>query len=395
MAYKALAVSGDRNPSGTAARGVPARVRVALFCPTLGEGGADRIVSKLLRELDRSRFTLDLAVLTREGPFAEDLPADVQVHQLAAKRVATAAPELARYFRALKPDVVFSIHGAANIMVALAHAMARSKARLVLSERSALDRDDRGPLRRALEVPAKALTYRRADLVIAVSSGVADDLQRRLGLARSAIEVLENPIVDDELLALSRLPCPHPWFAADAGVPVILAVGRLVAIKDYPTLLGAFARVRAQAPVRLVVLGEGPERASIEEDVRRRGLGADVALLGFDKNPFRYMARAALLLHASRAEGSPGALIQAMACGLPVVATDCDHGPREVITQPGTNGFLLPLGDAAGLASASLRLLGDESLRRRIGEAAQASVARFASAAAIGRYEAALLGAPP
>ena len=368
-----------------------APARVLFFSPSLGEGGADRVVATLLRHLDRRRFAPALAVLRREGPYAADVPADVPVHVVPARRLATSLPELARLFARARPDVVFSA-GASNIIVSLAHLAARSRARLVLSERSALRRSDRSRARIAVELPAKRITYRRADLVTAVSEGVARDLAAALELPPARICVVHNPMVGDELAALSGEPVEHPWLAARAEEPVLLACGRLVEIKDYPTLLEAFARIRAARPARLLVLGEGPLRGELTARAARLGLGESVAFLGFDKNPFRYMARARVLLHASRAEGLPGVLIQAMACGTPVVATDCDFGPREVISEPGRNGFLVPVGDAGALADRALRLLGDDALYGQISAAARRAAQRFAVPAMMARYEAALAG---
>jgi glycosyltransferase involved in cell wall biosynthesis len=367
------------------------------FCPTLSEGGADRVVLTLLRRLDRARVRPELALMRREGALVADVPADVPTFVLGSRRLLVSAPDLARLIRRERPDVVFSTHGGSNVIAAIAHGLAGSRARLVLSERSALVRGDRGRARRALELPAKRITYRRADLVTAVSGGVARELAARLGLAAGKIRVVYNPVIDDELAAAAAEPVAHPWFegagaAGSAAVPVIVAVGRLVEIKDYPTLLDAFARIRAARPARLLVLGEGPLRAALEARVRAAGLGGDVVLHGFDRNPFKYMARARLLLHASRAEGLPGALIQAMACGTPVVSTDCDFGPREVIARPGHDGFLVPVGDAAALADRALALLADGDLARRVAAAARQSAQRFTAAAALARYEAAITG---
>lgn len=367
--------------------------RVMFFCPTLGEGGADRVVLTLLQRLDRARVAPSLALVRRAGALVGDVPADVPVFELGSRRLLVAAPDLARLLRRERPDVLFSTHGGSNIIAVLAHALARSPARLVLSERSALVRSDRGRARRALELPAKRVTYRRADLVTAVSGGVARELAARLGLPADKIRVVYNPAVGEDTCALAAEPVAHPWFVPGAGVPVIVAVGRLVEIKDYPTLFDAFAKIRAARPARLLVLGDGHLRASLEARIRAMGLAGDVALHGFDKNPFKYMARARLLLHASRAEGLPGALIQAMACGTPVVSTDCDFGPREVIARPGHDGFLVPVGDAAALADRALALLDDDELRRRMSAAARASVGRFTVEAALARYEAALTGA--
>jgi glycosyltransferase involved in cell wall biosynthesis len=363
-----------------------------VFCPMLGEGGADRVVAKLLRHLDRDRFAPSLALLRREGPFMSDVPRDVPIHILGARRLAVATPGLVRLLAHERPDIVFSTHGAANIVVAAAHVIARSRARLVLSERSALHRMDRSRARVAVELPAKRWTYRRADVVTAVSDGVARDLTAVLRLPPARIRVVHNPMVDDELSASAAEPVEHPWFDPSSRVPVVVAVGRLVEIKDYPTLLRAFARVRSVRAARLVVLGDGPLRAKLDGLVATLGLAGDVRFLGFDKNPYRYMARARLLLHASRAEGLPGALIQAMACRTPVVATDCDFGPREVVTEPGRNGFLVPIGDAEALADRALRLIASDELHERVAIESHWAVQRFTTAVSMAKYEAALAG---
>ncbi|HRC54360.1 MAG TPA: glycosyltransferase [Kofleriaceae bacterium] len=368
-------------------------LRVLFFRPSMAEGGADRVTLTVLRLLDRRRFAPSLALLRLRGPFLADLPADVKVHHVRAPRLALAAPSLAWLLAREAPDVLFSTSSTGNIAAALAHAAARSRARLVLSERTPLLRDDGRALRQRAFAWAKRRTYDRADLVTAVAQGIAAQLVERVGLSPARVRVVSNPMLDDALPGLAReeLPSARASDFFDGAAPVILACGRLVPVKDYPTLLEAFAKVHEQRAARLCVLGEGPERAQMEARVRELGLGADVWLAGFDKNPFRYMARAALLLHASRAEGMPGAQIQAMACGLPVVSTDCEFGPREVI-RDGHNGYLAPVGDARALASAVERLLGDAALRAQMSEAARRSVARFAVGPAMAEYEAAISG---
>jgi glycosyltransferase involved in cell wall biosynthesis len=362
-----------------------------MFAPTLGEGGADRIVVTLLQRLDRARFAPSLALVHMRGALLREVPADVPITVLGSRRVLTAGPRLAEMIRRQDPDVVFSAHGSPNTVVAIAHAVSASRARLVLSERSALVRADRSRLRNFVELRAKALAYRRADLVTAVSAGVASELESVLKLSAVHIRVVYNPIVDDQLVARAAEPVDDPWFA-DRAVPIIVAVGRLVEIKDYPTLIDAFARVRAQRPARLFVLGDGPLRSQLEALVAARGLAGDVRFHGFDPNPVKYMSRATVMLHASRAEGLPGAMIQSIACGTPVVATDCDYGPREVITSPGRGGFLVPVGDAAELARRTLTLLADADLRAQLRRDGLDAVTPFRVAEAIECYADALIG---
>jgi glycosyltransferase involved in cell wall biosynthesis len=161
--------------------------------------------------------------------------------------------------------------------------------------------------------------------------------------------------VTPELLALAAEPVDHPWFASGEP-PVVLGVGRLTKQKDFATLLRAFAELRACRPARLAILGEGEERPALESLVRELDLVPEVWLPGYQRNPFKFMARAGVFVLSSAWEGSPGVLVQALACGAPVVATDCPSGPREVLGG-GDAGRLVPVGDASALAAAVAAML--------------------------------------
>jgi glycosyltransferase involved in cell wall biosynthesis len=373
--------------------------RIVLFRPTLGDGGADRITLTLLEHLERARYQPTLVLVRRAGALIDRVPSDVPVIDLGRRRLALAAPALARVLRAEDPDVVLCTAGSANVIAVAAHRLARSRARLVLSERNAVRRPG-FEWRNRFEVPLKRALYPLADAVTAVSDGVARDLRDVLGLAPERVLTVYNPVVVPELPSLARAPLDHPWFQprprvpprrGDAAPPVIVAVGRLVAQKDYPTMLQAFALLRARRATRLVILGIGPEQRALEALATKLGIAEDVAFIGFDPNPFRWMARAHLLVQSSVAEGLPGTLIQSMACGTPVVATDCDHGPREVVTD-GADGFLVPVGDARALADRANQLLGDAALRDRMSRAARAAAQRYTMAASLQRYQDAIDG---
>ncbi|MBP6840376.1 MAG: glycosyltransferase [Kofleriaceae bacterium] len=359
------------------------------FRPGLADGGADRVTLTLLEQLDRARFALSLALVRARGQLVERVPADVPIIDLRAPRLALAAPALAWAIHRHQPDVVMCTASAANVVCVVAHRLARSRARLVLSERSAVVRPGR-TRRDRWEIPLKRQAYRQADLVTAVSDGVGAELVQVLGLAPGRVAVVYNPLVGPDLPARAREPVKDHWFA-DAESPTLLAVGRLVPDKDYSTMLRALVRVRRHVPARLVVLGLGPAREALERETEALGLTEAVRFAGFDPNPLRFMARARVLVQSSRVEGLPGTLVQAMACGTPVVATDCDHGPREVVTD-GRDGFLVPVGDPDAMADRVLRLLGDPGLRSQMGAAAAQSAQRFSYAQALPRYAAALEG---
>jgi glycosyltransferase involved in cell wall biosynthesis len=171
-----------------------------------------------------------------------------------------------------------------------------------------------------------------------------------MGIPRSHIQVIYNPIVTPDLQAKAKAPLEHPWFRSGEP-PVILAAGRLTAQKDYSMLIRAFARVRQVRPARLMILGEGEDRPILEELARQLGVEQDVSLPGFVMNPYPYMAHAALFVLSSRWEGLPTVLVEALYCGAPLIATDCPSGPREIL-RDGQYGQLVPVGDDIFLARA-------------------------------------------
>jgi glycosyltransferase involved in cell wall biosynthesis len=193
-------------------------------------------------------------------------------------------------------------------------------------------------------------SYPRADAVVAVSHQVADDLAQITGLLDERITTIYNPVVDQSLLTQATEPLSHHWFDP-AEPPVILGVGRLTEQKDFATLIRAFARVRACKDVRLVILGEGRQHQLLNTLVAELGLQGAVDMPGFVKNPFPYMAKAAMLVLSSKYEGLPGVLIQALACGCPVVSTDCPGGAAEILDN-GRYGPLVSVGDVDALARA-------------------------------------------
>jgi glycosyltransferase involved in cell wall biosynthesis len=285
-----------------------------------------------------------------------------------------------------RPDILFSTSGGTKVVVVIAHFLAGSRSRLVLSERNVL-MHGKATFKRRLLTRVKGMLYGRADQVTAVSQGVKDDLVEQLGLPDEKVTVVYNPVVSDKILALAKESLDHPWFGDEA--PVVLGVGRLVYEKGVDVLIEAVARVMEKRPLRLVILGHGELKAALQARIDDLGLTDIVSLAGFDKNPFRYMSRCDLFVLSSRHEGLPGVLIQAMACGAAVVSTDCPSGPSEIIT-PEVDGVLVPVEDVEAIAGQIERLLGNGELRQRFGEKGRESAKRFGVEVVIERYEEAL-----
>jgi glycosyltransferase involved in cell wall biosynthesis len=200
------------------------------------------------------------------------------------------------------------------------------------------------------------LLFPQADHIIAVSNGVAESLTEASGIAPAKIDVIYNPVITPELAEKRCAPLQHPWFAGETRVPVLLAVGRLMAQKQFGDLIEAFARVRADRQAKLIILGEGEERPRLEQKIQSLNLTEDVSLTGFVDNPYAYMANADLFVLSSIFEGLPTVMVEALYCDLPIVATDCPSGPHEIL-DGGRYGRLTPVGNPTKLAENILAAL--------------------------------------
>jgi len=326
--------------------------RLAIFVPSMAAGGAQRITLKLAGALAERGHATDLVLARARGQFLNEVPGSVRVVDLESTRVLTSLPALARYMRNERPCAMLSVLNYANIVALWARHLAGLRIRVVVSERNTLSYSAQHSARKRTHLLPKMIGrfYPWADGIVAVSNGVADDLARVARIPRETIRVIYNPVVTQELREKVKAPLTHEWFEPGQP-PVLLAVGRLAPQKDFQALIHAFAEVRKRRSVRLLVLGEGPERHALEALVKQLGLQQDVCLAGFVPNPYPFMARTSLFVLSSKWEGLPGALIEAMFCGAPVIATDCPSGPQEILAN-GKYGQLVPVGDVAALANA-------------------------------------------
>jgi len=331
--------------------------RIACFFSTSGHSGVDRAAKHLIPALARRGYQVDLLKVRRHGPELSDVPPGVEVIDLGSRHTYGCLPAIVRYLRRARPAVMLSDKDRVNRTALLARLLARVPTRLVLSSGTTISIDlaTRGPLERWIQRNSMGKLYPFAENVIVTSAGVADDMAKYTGLARERIAVVPSPVVPADLFE-NQLPRPdHPWFA-ETGAPLILSAGELGARKDFSTLLQAFARIRAERPCRLMILGRGSEHGKLQALAEELGVAEDFALPGFVSQPYAYMAHADLFAFTSRWEGLGFVIIEALAVGTPVVSTDCPSGPREVLAD-GRYGALVPVRDSAALAEAMQRAL--------------------------------------
>jgi glycosyltransferase involved in cell wall biosynthesis len=226
--------------------------------------------------------------------------------------------------------------------------------------------------------------YPQADSVTAISQGIASELSVLCQLPEDRVTVIPNPVDLDRITRLGATLPDHPWFSG--AEPVIVAVGRLHPQKGFVHLIRAFARVRQSLACKLIILGEGPQRTELEQLVDRQGLQGNVALLGFQDNPYSYMAHATAFVLSSIYEGFGTVLVEALTLGTPIVSTHCPVGPDEILVD-GQTGLLVPPADEGALAQVMLRLLQDEALRRDLSAAGRQRATDFGLEHIVARYE--------
>jgi glycosyltransferase involved in cell wall biosynthesis len=331
------------------------------------------MVLNLVREFAlQPRLAVDLVLLRDESRHLQELPANVNIVRLGVRHSGLSLLAIRRYLRQARPDAMLVAKDRAGRAALLARRLAGVPTRIVLRLGTTLSEamQRKSGFSRWLRYWPIRWLYPWADGIVAVSQGVADDVAAIAGLPPKRISVVRNPVITPYLARQAEEVVDHPWLSG-GHLPVIMGIGRLTRQKDFATLIRAFARLRPACPSRLVILGDGSDRDELTRLAGELGVAGDVNLVGFQPNPYAWLARCRLFVLSSRWEGSPNALTEAMALGVPVVATDCRSGPREVLAE-GRYGPLVPVGDAVALAEAMRNTLGHdlgpETLRAAVNE---------------------------
>ncbi len=331
--------------------------KIAIFLASLQGGGAERSMLRLANSWAERGLNVDLVLTQKDGAYLSDISPKLKLINLETSRVILSLPKLIAYLKQEQPTSLLCALNYVNLVALWAKFCSGVSTQVIVTVRNTLSQE-----RKISDQQKKHLMHRLiyrfypwADEIVAVSRGVADDLAKTAKLPRERIKVIYNPTFTPNILLQAKATLDHPWFS-DTEQPVILAAGRLTQQKDFPTLIKAFAIAQQHYCARLMILGEGEERCPLEALVKELGLEDRVSLPGFVKNPFAYMAQAALFVLSSAWEGFANVLVEAMAVGTPVVSTNCPSGPEEILEQ-GKYGQLVPVGDVEKLAIAMVTTL--------------------------------------
>lgn len=336
---------------------VTAKPLISIFLPALDGGGAERAMLYLAIGLAQRGFKVDLVLAEAKGEYLDRVPPEVRLIDLKAKFpvLITKTLALRSYLQREQPAVLFS---ALDILSSALWARGKVSTRIVMCVQTYLSeqfKSHQGATFGKVRSRMLRWLYPKSDAIVAASLGTARDVSELTQVPIKQIQVIYNPVITPEIFQKSQEQIDHPWFQPGEP-PVLLGVGRLVSQKDFFTLIEAFAKVRANRTARLMILGEGEQRSQLKTRIRQLGLEQDVALPGFTENPYAYMAKAALFILSSRFEGFGNVVAEALACGVPVVSTDCPSGPSEILEEE-KYGKLVPIADPAAMATAILDTL--------------------------------------
>jgi glycosyltransferase involved in cell wall biosynthesis len=362
--------------------------KIAIFLPSLTTGGVARVMLFLAESFIEAGHQVEFVLCNAKGGLSTQLPPGATIRilekrpllltrlhllknnpssfwRMALPILLNAKPpqvlyflsSLMTYLKEVSPDILLSAKTHTNLVALWARQLSHCSIPVIISEHSTHSNmiGNKKKWRWRFILPLLAKEYQKAKYIISVSKGVNADLIRHTNIPAHKTRIIYNPIDTSSILARSAASIDHPWFT-HSQVPIILGVGRLVPQKDFPTLLHAFAQVRKELPAHLVLLGEGKKRVEIENIIKRLGLSENVWMPGFFDNPYAFMAKASVLALSSIFEGLPTVILEALACGCPIVSTDCPSGPSEIL-ENGKYGPLVPVGDPSALAEAILATL--------------------------------------
>ncbi|MFC1521614.1 glycosyltransferase [Elusimicrobiota bacterium] len=326
--------------------GTSKRKRVLMVLPSLEGGGSERVISTLLRYIDRDRFHVGLALENACGPYKSDVPEDITVFDLGAKRTRNAILSLIKLIRRFDPDVVLSTIGQVNLLLLGIRFLTGGKYRLLIRETNTPSVNLNTTYNPWMFRTLYRWLYPKADRIICSCEVMREDLEKHFAVPGVKIIVIPNPVDRDYVLAQAS----NREHGFEPGRINLVAAGRLVKQKGFDILIKAFSMVKDRYPdANLTILGEGPEKESLKQLACAGKVDTSLRFAGFKRNPYAYLSEADVFVLSSRWEGLPNAALEALACDTPVVAFAGAGGISEVI-KDGFNGMIAAHEDAGDLA---------------------------------------------
>lgn len=367
------------------------RVKVLFVVGDMEGWGAQRVVVNLISNIDREKFLPILVLSKKKGECLDELPDDVKIYDLGRRGLRDFPKLIFRLAMILmkeRPRIVYSVLFHSNILSLLAKSIAPVSARIIICEQISNVIYDHVNQRSLYKWFMKKL-YPRADLLIAASEGVKRDLIENMGIRPDKIKVIYNPLDIEKIRMLANESNGNE---TDNSTPLITNIGRLDIQKGHNYLLKAFSIVRKKMAAKLMIIGDGEKMDELRALAKDLGIEKDVAFAGYQRNPFKFVARSNLYVNSSIFEGFGYTVVEAIALGLPVIATACPHGPDEIIKDR-KSGILIPPADETTMAEAIMMVLEDEKLRKSLSIEGSKRAEDFSVDRIVGEYERTFMGA--
>jgi glycosyltransferase involved in cell wall biosynthesis len=364
--------------------------KVFFVIPTLAGGGAERVMVHLLNNIDKRKFDPYLVLFQRKGAFLKELPDDTNICILSNKDYALGFKQFFEIISLIslinknKPAVIVSFMWYTNVISLLAKMLCKIECKVIVAERTTLSFTNEGRIVGWIRRWTIRYFYPVSHYYIAQTKQMRQELIEKAHLQSEKIKIIHNPIDIHEIKKMSKKQIDMAGFNPELSL--ILSVGRLTIEKGYNNLIRAFSHVNKKNDAYLMILGEGEERHRLERLVKKLGVKENVFLPGFEKNPYKYLAHSTMFVLPSLYEGFPNALLESLSLGVPSIATRCQNGPSEIITD-GVDGILVPPTDESALVDALKQLLVDKNLRNRLGEAGKKRAMDFRVEKIIKQYE--------
>ncbi len=322
------------------------RADISFVIGSMRIGGAERAALHLMNALVKRGLKVELVLLHKSGDFLSKVDPQISIFNLNKRKASQSIGVFKRYLQTNDPKKIFVIQNHIQLMVLIAVKLISWKGKIILNEQSTYLKNLKG-FKGFMQIQLSKLLFPRADRIVAVSKGVAEELTHEFPALKSKICVINNPIITDEFLAVKNHMVDHPFFNGENKV--IISAGRLTESKNFDLLIRAFRKVKSSDHLKLIILGDGEENHHLKHLIKHLQLTNDVSLPGFVTDPCRYFSKAEIFVLSSDYEGLPGVIIEALACGCKVVSTDCENGPAEILMNE-KYGWLSPVGNSSALA---------------------------------------------
>ncbi len=355
---------------------------IAFILNSLAGGGTEKVILTLAEEFISRGIKVDLLVCKHDGALIKNTPQGTNVIELKKHNRLTLfkyifklppvdwlslvailfsrkipkpfsrIPSLQKYLALSKPEAILSSQNTVNIVSLWTKSLSTTNTNFIIRQSNFLSKSmpaGKNYIERKILLPLAKRWYKRADKIITVSHEIQDDLIKNFLINKNKITTIYNPLHLIKITKLASKKPDDPWFTD--SIPIVLAVGRLNKVKNYPLLFKAIKKVNEHQHVRLIVLGDGSERESLEHLANKLNIKSFMKMPGYMSNPYQYMKHSDVFALSSNHEGLPNVLQEAMACGCKIISTDCPSGPKEILSN-GSYGKLIPVNDVDAMASA-------------------------------------------